>query len=319
MRLLTLKHDYPFDPSYGYSLEDLLTVTAPIAPPDFTDFWRQRYRKALSHHPKPMIQHTGVRHSGFEVYDLSYRSTDDRSIGGWLLVPQAGPVIRGIIVGHGYGGREGPDYQFSIPGAAFLFPCFRGLSRSRCDYISELPQYHVLHDIDKPERYIMGGCAEDLWMAVSALLVLFPAIAGNVGYMGISFGGGIGALAFPWDTRVQRIHLNVPSFGHHPLRLQLPTCGSAAAVQSFEQRHGHVLDTLQYYDASISAGYAEQPLHMAAARFDPVVAPPGQFAVYNAWAGEKTLFVLEAGHFDYANKTEQERSLLSSLQEFFDN
>ncbi|MEZ5576382.1 MAG: hypothetical protein R3F44_12440 [Candidatus Competibacteraceae bacterium] len=40
-------------------------------------------------------------------------------------------------------------------------------------------------------------------------------------------------------------------------------------------------------------------MHVAAARFDPAVPPPGQFAVYNALAGPKELFVLRAGHFDH--------------------
>ena len=55
--------------------------------------------------------------------------------------------------------------------------------------------------------------------------------ARRLDYMGISFGGGIGALALPWDERFHRAHLNVPSFGHHPLRLTLPepdTTGSGS-------------------------------------------------------------------------------------------
>jgi cephalosporin-C deacetylase len=41
------------------------------------------------------------------------------------------------------------------------------------------------------------------------------------------------------------------------------------------------------------------PVHVAAALFDPSVPPPGQFAVHNALAGRKELFVLTAGHFDH--------------------
>ena len=56
------------------------------------------------------------------------------------------------------------------------FPVFAGLSRSRRPRISSDPQRHVLHDIDKPERYILGGCVEDLWVAVSVLSVLYPGL-----------------------------------------------------------------------------------------------------------------------------------------------
>jgi cephalosporin-C deacetylase len=309
-------HGYAFDPSYGYTLDALLAVDTPPPPPGFAAFWQQRYRRALTRQPHPLIRHTGT-HGGFEIYDLNYYSTDDFVIGGWVLIPQEGAVRRGVVVGHGYGGREGPDFTLPIDGAAFLFPCFRGLARSRRAPISDNPVYHVLHDIDKRERYILGGCVEDLWLAVSALLVLFPAARGRIGYMGISFGGGIGALAMPWDERIGRAHIAVPSFGNHPLRLRLPTTGSAAAVQNFAQRHGNVLDTLAYYDAAIAARYIDRPVHVAAARFDPVVAPPGQFAIYNALAGRKRLYVLEAGHFDYPAQHAQEQALTSELRTFF--
>jgi cephalosporin-C deacetylase len=266
---------------------------------------------------RPQLEHTGVAHLGYEIFDLRYVSTDHFVIRGWVLIPQDQPVTRGMVFGHGYGGCDGPDYRLCPPGAALLFPCFRGLSLSQCPPISSTPSFHVLHDIDKPQQYVIGGCVDDLWLAVSALQMLFPASKGHIGYSGISFGGGIGALGVPWDERIQRAHLNVPTFGNQPLRLQLPTIGSGAAVQRYQQQHGNVLDTLQYYDAASAAQWIQQPMHIAAALFDPVVAPPGQFAVYNALAAEKTLFVLEAGHFEYPNMVTQGQALQQELEDFF--
>jgi pimeloyl-ACP methyl ester carboxylesterase len=60
-----------------------------------------------------------------------------------------------------------------------------------------------------------------------------------------------------------------------------------------------------------------KPVHVAAARFDPVVPPPGQFAVYNALPGDRRLFVLDAGHFDYPRRRTQATELLSQLWAFF--
>ncbi|MGR9053461.1 MAG: acetylxylan esterase [Gammaproteobacteria bacterium] len=306
-----------FDPTYGYSLERLLNIKPPPTPQGFASFWQSRYARAVQSEPKPKLTSTDRNRHDYDVYDLSYRSTDDFPIGGWALLPKHGRVTRGVIVGHGYGGRSGPDFHLPIPDAAFLFPCFRGLSRSRRAPISEDPNYHVLHDIDKKERYILGGCVEDLWLAVSALLALFPEVRGRVAYLGISFGGGIGALALPWDARIRRAHLNVPAFGHHPLRLELPTWGSAAALQRYRREHGHILETLAYYDAAVAAQYIRIPMHVAAALADPAVAPPGQFCIYNALVGEKKLFVLERGHLDYPGKAAQEKALLSDLKQFF--
>lgn len=306
-----------FDPAYGYSQEQLLQIPLLEKPEDFAVFWQGRYERAIKLNPYPHLKQSGTFHPKYECHDLDYRSTDGFEIGGWVLVPKHEPVTRGVIVGHGYGGRESPDFNLPISNAAFLFPCFRGLSRSKRWPISDNPNFHVLHDIDKRDRYILGGCVEDLWLAVSALLGLFPTARGHVAYMGISFGGGIGALAIPWETRIRRAHFNVPSFGNHPLRLQLPTWGSAAAVQNYLKTQGNILATLNYYDAAIAAQYIQIPVHVAVALADPVVAPPGQFSIYNALPKGKKLFVLEKGHSDYASKAAQEKALLLDLQEFF--
>lgn len=311
-----MDHPFHFDPSYGYDLEHLLAVQAPATPNNFAAFWRQRYTKALALHPRLVLQACGS-HAGFRIFDVSYQSTDGYRIGGWLLEPEHQPVRQCIVVGHGYGGRDQPDYHFNIPDTAFLFPCFRGISRSRTARVSDQPDFHVLHDIENPDSYIIGGCVDDLWVGVSVMLERYPQAAGRIGYMGISFGGGIGALALPWDERIQRAHFNVPTFGCQPLRLKLPSMGSAAAVSRYVEHSGHMPATLAYYDAAIAATFARQAVHIAAALFDPMVAPPGQFAVYNAWAGPKQLFVLDAGHYEYSGQDRQNQQLLKQIQAFF--
>jgi cephalosporin-C deacetylase len=185
--------------------------------------------------------------------------------------------------------------------------------------VSNNPYYHVLHDIQDRGRYLLGGCVEDLWLGVSALLALFPRVAGRVAYQGISFGGGIGALAAPWDPRIAALQLEVPSFGHQPLRLELPCIGSAEAVRGFQRHHSdlNVMETLAYYDAATAARFLSVPTLVAAALFDPVVPPPGQFAIHNAIpAPLRRLFVLEAGHFEYPSKQAQHAQLDRAVADF---
>lgn len=109
----------------------------------------------------------------------------------------------------------------------------------------------------------------------------------------------------------------MPTFGDNPLRLGLKTIGSGEAVQHYQLQHGNALETLQYYDAASAAQFIKQPMHIAAALFDPAVAPPGQFAIYNALPEEKSLTILEAGHFDYPNEAREEQALIKELDEFF--
>ena len=309
---------YNFDPTFGYSLNDLLAVKTPLEPKDFDGFWSNRYQKALSVNPKPHIRLNTEDKFGWQVFDIAYTSTDNFPIRGWLLLPKSGIIKRGFIIGHGYGGRDGPDYHLPFKDSALLFLCFRGLALSARSGISEDPYWHVRHDINQKERYILGGCVEDIWLAVSAMLSLFPKLAGHLGYMGISFGGGMGALALAWESRISKGHLNVPTFGHYLLRLRLASNGSAGSVQQYYLTHKkQVLKVLRYYDAALAAKRINIPMHCACAKFDPCVAPPGQFAIYNALSTEKQLFILDAGHHDYPNQAQQDNELLAQLDAFF--
>lgn len=225
-----------------------------------------------------------------------------------------------MVILHGYGGREGPDLHWQFENTALFFPCARGIGRSPHPPISANPLWHVLHDIQDPARYVHGACVEDVWLGVSAALAMFPQTAGRVGLIGASFGGGTGAMALAWDQRIARAHFIVPSFGNQPLRLKLKTTGSGAAVQAMHRRYPTAIErTLSYYDAAIAARWIKVPVHFACALFDPMVAPPGQFAIYNAVPGEKKLFVLKAGHFADPGQAAEEQELLREVHEFFIN
>lgn len=313
-----LLHNYPFDPSYGYGREQLLMVGAPEEPPDYEAFWRARHEKALAVDTMPALTQAEPAKMGWHSHDFSYLSTDGVRIGGWILLPENGVVERVIVVMHGYGGRTEPDFHWRFENAALVFPCARGTGRSPHPPVSSNPMWHVLHDIQDRDRYIHGGCVDDVWLAVSAALRLFPQAQGRVGLIGVSFGGGIGAMALAWDGRITRAHFNVPSFGNQPLRLTFKTTGSGAAVRNAHKRHREAVEkTLQYFDAAVAARRIRVPVLFACASFDPVVAPPGQFAIHNAVPGEKSLFELEAGHFEHEGRESEEIELLRKVHLFF--
>ncbi|MBW4024683.1 MAG: acetylxylan esterase [Proteobacteria bacterium] len=312
-------HPYDFDPTYGFGLEQLCALKPPKAPPRFDAFWRARHMKALTVDPGPRVRESRSRDPEWHVHDIVYTSADDFPIGGWLLLPRQGVVRRGLVVGHGYGGRDGPDFDVPLAETAVLLPCFRGLSRSSRPLIPSDSAGHVLHDIDDPARYILGGCVEDLWVAVSVLTQLYPGIAGRIGYSGISFGGGIGALAIPFDRRIDRAFLEVPTFGNMPLWLTLPTTGSGASVQSHLKAHPEVRENLSLFDAASAATRIDIPMLIAVARFDPAVAPPCQFSVANARPASQhhETVVLDAGHFDYPESEAQHARLSEKVGRFF--
>ncbi|MFA7344768.1 MAG: acetylxylan esterase [Terrimicrobiaceae bacterium] len=298
-------------------MEELFRVQAPEGPADFDVFWQRRHARALSiDHGSKMID-TGREKSGWRVFDWAYQSTDGVLIRGWVLQPANNRAVRALVIGHGYGGRTEPDFDLPYENAVLAFPCARGLGKSLHPCLSPDSRWHVLHHIHSREDYVLGGCVDDTWLAVSALLSHFPECEGRVGYTGSSFGGGIGVLALASDQRVARAHLHVPSFGNHPLRLRLPSVGSAASVQAFLPQCPSLIGVLAYYDAAVAARRVHIPVHCACAMFDPAVAPAGQFSIFNALSGKKELFVLSAGHHVHPGQRDEELRLRQDLKKFF--
>ncbi|MCV3765976.1 acetylxylan esterase [Rhizobium sp. TRM95796] len=310
-------HGYPFNPSYGYSLADLRAVAAPPEPDGFDLFWRDRHQRALSVDPEPAPSKSAASHPDWTILDIRFRSTGGFELGGWLCAPKRGPVKRGLVIGHGYGGRDAPDLDFPVEDAVLLFPCLRGLSRSAKPPISTDPNWHVLHDIDDRDAYIIGGCVDDVWVSVTVLLQLYPWLDGHIGYSGISLGGGVGSFALAFDPRLTRGQIEVPTFGAQPLRLSLPSIGSAQGLQVYAADHPNVADTLTYFDAASAARHIAQPTLCAVALFDPAVAPPCQFAIANSLQNDHEIFILKAGHFDYPEAQEEHGRLRDTIGRFF--
>lgn len=315
---MTLHSHGKINPFGSFPLGFLLNLKPANGPSDFQDFWLTAYDEALFKRPRAKLIYTGRSRGNWKIYDLYFRSIGGVIIGGWCLIPQHGQPKRGFVVGHGYGGRQEPDFHLPFEDSVLLFPCFRGLSRSLAPPISQDPYWHVLHDIHLKDKYVLRGCVQDVWVSVSVLLNLFPNLAGKIGYLGISFGGGIGALALSQDKRISKAHFNVPTFGDHRLRLRWPTHGSGESVQQFFRKSPKtLLRTLRYFDAATAAEAFKVPVHFALALRDPVVTPPGQFSIYNNTVSKKQLFILDAGHDSYPTQVQQEQSLIESLSLFF--
>lgn len=305
---------FPFDPTYGYTLERLLAVTPPPAPADFDAFWEATYAAARevplrlerTEIPSPSAWH--------EVAILRFRTLDNLSVGAWLVTPRGRPVRAGAVVSHGYGGREQPDVEKRE--AAMLFPCAPGFHLSAAPGLPATAQEHVVHGLTSRETYLIRACVASLWSAAWALCELYPALHGHVRYLGGSFGGGLGALALPWESAYARAFLDVPTFGHHPIRLQCRCVGSGEAVRQYRADKPGVASVLAYFDAAVAATRIRVPTLVAAALFDPAVPPPGQFAVHNALGGPRELFVRASSHVDVGVSLAEERRLRRRIEAF---
>ncbi|RDG39941.1 acetylxylan esterase [Streptomyces corynorhini] len=318
-------HDFPFDPAHGWTPDESSPAPAPAAPDDFAAFWRARHAEAREVATDPELGPVEDERDGVRIHAVTFTSVGGVRLGGWLALPAGGPAAYGFVVGHGYGGRHapGPDVPLPLPGAAAILPCVRGMgARGRVPGIPDTADEHVLHGIASRDTYVIGDCVADLWCAASALHELVPELAPTaggapLGYLGESFGGGLGALALPWDERFGAAQLTVPTFGNHPLRLTLPCVGSGEPLRAHHRVHPEVTEVLRYFDAATAATRLELPTLVAAALFDPVVPPPGQFAVYDALAGPRELHVMSAGHFEHPGLDTEQEALRAARRRFF--
>ena len=117
-------------------------------------------------------------------------------------------------------------------------------------------------------------------------------------FVGESFGGGIGALALPWDDRFIGATLAVPTFGQYDERLTVPCLGSGESQRATVLATPELREPLRLFDASTAARFLRIPVRVEAALWDQHVPPQGQFAVANA-IGDLELEVLPAGHAEY--------------------
>jgi cephalosporin-C deacetylase len=315
-RVTEFSHSFPFDPRCGFDEAALLRVAPPAEVEGFADFWRKTYAQAMKTPLNIACRPIYFPSTDADYFEIEYDGLDGGRVGGWLRVPRQ-EFSRGVVIGHGYGGREKPDDHLPGAPAAAIFPCARGFHRSAAPGLPGNAAFHVIRGIESRESYIHRYCAADLWSAASVLLELFPQVADRLDYQGASFGGGMGAIALPWDHRFRRAFLDVPSFGNHPLRLTLPCVGSGESVRLLHQRRPEIIFVLRFFDSAVAAAHIHIPTLAACALFDPAVPPPGQFAVYNALAGEKELFVRPAAHFDFADGAKVEEEVYKRLETWF--
>jgi len=289
-----------FDGSYGHTLETLRAI-APIAPPEgFAERWMRWRTEARSVDAAPTVLTTSTETAeapGRRVSVIEHSGVDGTRLRAWLVEPVSGAARIGIVHSHGYGGREAIDLARVPDDAAAIFPVARGLPRLNAGVgASATIAEHVLAGIDDPERYVLGLCARDLWLAADALIALIGDV--SLYYVGESFGGGIGSLALPWDDRYIGGTLIVPSFGQYDERLAVPCLGSGEVVRAHVSAHPDAREVLRWFDASSAMTFARVPVRVEAALRDQYVPPAGQFAVANA-VGALELEVLPAGHAEY--------------------
>lgn len=307
----------PFDATHGHSVAELMSFGAPADPPaDFDAVWAGVRADVLGIDPaaavRPWREVDGPT-GPTQVAEVRLTSWLGVRLRGWL-VRTSGELRRGVVMGHGYGGRDAPD--LALPdGCLSLQLVARGLPGSEVTGIGTTGATHVLSGIGSFLGYSHTGAVADQWVATSVLQSLAPDVP--IGYQGGSFGGGIGVLAAAFEDRWDAVQVTVPSFGNHPLRLGLRCTGSGEAVRTYAATHPGVLGVLRYVDAATAATRVRVPVLCVAAAADPAVPPPGQFAIATSFAGPTWLHVQPAGHAEWPGCAEDLAESARNVAEFW--
>ncbi|MCC5850987.1 MAG: acetylxylan esterase [Verrucomicrobia bacterium] len=318
-----IHHDFSFDPRYGYDEAALRDIQAPdTTARDFEAFWRNLHAQAMGDVPLNLfVEEMDCPWPGLILEQCTYSVWPNYRVGAWLLRPDNDKLPElGVVVGHGYGGREAPEPGRGGLDRATLFPVAPGFHISPDPRLPHNDsQKHVIHGIESHKRYILGTCAAAFWRAADVLEELFAGPLPHLHYVGWSFGGGLGALMLPWEPRYQSAELGQVTFANHPFRLRHDCVGSGSAVRERWLAHPNIEETLCYYDAANSLRHLRIPTAFACALFDPSVPPPGQWSAANAHPGPKVISSYPVGHFDYnhPDQVRAEREHQRRVTEFF--
>ncbi|MCK5804859.1 MAG: acetylxylan esterase, partial [Lentisphaeria bacterium] len=121
-----IEHPFPFDPSCGYTLEELQSLTAPnTEPADFADFWRGAYEETLAIDSGVELRPIWSPEPETSVFEVTFTSLGGVRIGAFVSRPSLSRG--GMVLGHGYGGLSSAVLR---SGMTVIAPCIRGFNLS---------------------------------------------------------------------------------------------------------------------------------------------------------------------------------------------
>lgn len=291
--------------------EELLQIKGDVPVAGFEEFWKKQYAAARNWKCSYTVEgELWSPREDVRIYRIRFTSIDGFSIGMWIARPKES--TGGVISAHGYGNVAVPP-QTTSPGRTIALPCVRGLGLSQCKEIPWNLGEHAGFGFDAPENYVITGGVRDLWIALTIMIDMFPDTADNILCTGGSLGGGMGAMAIPWDERIHYGDLNIPTLGGRIL-LQTPvapgTPGETRRLKGLASPEG--LRIIDFCNASAAAQFIRVPTIITPALSDKMVPPPGQFAIANAISEEfRHMFIRDVGH---AAPTEKDLAMQQELE-----
>ena len=298
--------------SCNFTKEQFLEIKGEEPLQDFETFWRAQYERAVDSKLDYKVEHeVWSPVPDVKIYKVSFVSCDGFKIGMWVSRPEKS--CGGHIVMHGYGNDVRPCVKQDFP-LTTAVPSVPGLGISMCREIPWQPQHHAAYGFEDPEKYVLVSGVRNVWTSISILIDMFPDVKENISCSGSSLGGGMGAIAVPWDSRIKAAELSVPTLGGRIMLEYLNNPTSPAYTRAMKAKESeNNMRTLDLCNAASAARYIRVPVLVTPALCDNVVPPAGQFAVANSIPEEfKILRIRDVGH---AAPTQKDIELENELRQ----
>jgi hypothetical protein len=267
--------------------DDCPVPTLTAAPAPASALATFEYDRAAAY--DPVIQRIGTA-PGVEIYDLSFRSP--RGTGratGLLFLPEGAGPFAGIVLGHGM-----PGNAKQVTGDALL------LARHGAVVVAlDAP---FARRGGSPVRFIVADSAEqvqymtDMQRAVDLLVARPDVDASRLGYMGISYGGAMGALFVGIERRL-KTGILVVADGGLVSHYTGPEDGGTpyGALTCAERRRW--LESMIPIEPIKYVGFASpMPLLLQSGQQDNLVPPRDAELLHAAVGDPKTIRWYNAGH-----------------------
>lgn len=253
-------------------------------PDDYRDFWAAAMEDARRFPLATGIEPIDTRLTMIDVFDVTFRGSNGRSVSGWLRLPRHRPgPLPAVVHANGYGaGRLAPidDLTWSAAGFAHLVVNTHGQGGGSAG--------HLLESIDDAENSYYRGVFVDVARAVDAVRGLAEVDPSRVAMIGNSQGGGIALGVGALVPDLVAVLAQAPFLTDAPEAVRRAAQGPWTELRGYLREHPDrataVARTLSYVDGVTSARHATAPGWMSAGLDDDICPPQTTRAAAAAYA-----------------------------------
>ncbi|HOO71769.1 MAG TPA: acetylxylan esterase [Spirochaetota bacterium] len=282
---------------------------------DFTSFWQKATGELKGVPIEPVLKKNGRKSgSGFNCFDVSYKSSDRFLLSGELYLPHGNDRKKVIILIHDYNTEPAYDPRLFDDRSAYFIMKLRGhesLPKNDED-IPQTPGYMVERILDRDSYYVKGLYLDTL-RAIEMLRLLKNLDCSSIGMMGKGLGAACCVFAAAYSDRVKAMVLDAPSFCELPVSQNMVSSDITTEINEFiaasRTKKKLIKTNLTYFDALNFSDLVKIPVLTVTGIKDRISPAECIFGLFNRLMCEKTIEVYPEDGHDAGGKKQFEKSI----------